>query len=492
MGGGEGAKERRRLKRIRETGGDTKTSGQPFSKPSNRNTKPFLKVSSPNRDNKFAKKSPFGNKAKGKPVSTDKKTKSKVKKPKHLKRKLEQAAEVDENEKEKLRLQLEEFERKKTLLSRAHNSNKRQKVVHDRPQDSSSTSIPEKVHPQTVLVDKSVEKVASNEEILNQNAAKATRNDPDDDSSTTTSESEDSDESSVEKHEPFDTNQNSPERNISALPPPTKKDGSSDSDSDSDDDEGNDEELTAKRQRGKRRRGRKDTSMKIEETKTGEERNATIDKGTDDAIAPSTSLRKEDFGLPTKRYCIGRKPVTDFVLGQCYPGKVVYVKPFGVFLDIGCHSDAFCHVSRLSDGFVESPETLFREGDEVPNVRVVEIDRRQKRITVSLQSEARVEDERASVEARQKRKEAREAKAGKKKGKVKEQRKTDSTSHAQTPLPQEKVEKVERQPANDPPKPPEQTKDPSMMTPAELKRARKLARRAARRGESDEGALAPQ
>jgi predicted RNA-binding protein with RPS1 domain len=104
-----------------------------------------------------------------------------------------------------------------------------------------------------------------------------------------------------------------------------------------------------------------------------------------------------------RRYCLGRRPVTDFAVGQECSGTVVYVKPFGVFFDVGCHSDAFCHVSRLDDSYVEDPGARFRPGDAVEAARVVEVDRARKRITVSLQSEGRVADERASIEARQER-----------------------------------------------------------------------------------------
>jgi predicted RNA-binding protein with RPS1 domain len=92
----------------------------------------------------------------------------------------------------------------------------------------------------------------------------------------------------------------------------------------------------------------------------------------------------------TLRRCIGRKPVTDFVIGQCYSGKVVYAKSYGVFFDIGCHSDAFCHVSLLSDEYIESPIDTFPIGHTIDNaIRVISIDRRKKRLTVSLQHPSR-------------------------------------------------------------------------------------------------------
>jgi predicted RNA-binding protein with RPS1 domain len=187
---------------------------------------------------------------------------------------------------------------------------------------------------------------------------------------------------------------------------------------------------------------------------------------------PSKKAPKKD----DKRRCIGRKPVTDFVVGQRYPGKVVYTKQFGAFIDVGCHSDAFCHVSRVRDDYVESINDALSIGQEV-RARVVEVDRKAKRITVSLQSDARIEDERASVEARRERK--------KKNGKGKPSSETtkvvgNTSSSVPPPSP------AKQNAAVSPPAP----LDESMMTPAELKRARKLARRAARREQQAETGLA--
>jgi predicted RNA-binding protein with RPS1 domain len=157
-----------------------------------------------------------------------------------------------------------------------------------------------------------------------------------------------------------------------------------------------DDVENSKRQRGKRRRGRKDTSLVVEERQ--KEQETKMDEKTDDEKAPVENA---------KRYCLGRKPVTDFEVGKSYPGKIVYSKPsLGVFIDIGCHSDAFCHVSRLADDFVADVAQWRAErggGDTVDAARVVEIDRQRKRITVSLQSEARAEDEMLSLHSRQER-----------------------------------------------------------------------------------------
>jgi predicted RNA-binding protein with RPS1 domain len=234
-------------------------------------------------------------------------------------------------------------------------------------------------------------------------------------------------------------------------------DDSSDSDSDSDA-----EEQT--RQRGKRRRGRKDTSKQILD-EAPEVPSETDEPKDPKAPDPAKKTMKKD----DKRKCVGRKPVTEFLIGEKYDAKVVYIKPFGIFLDMGAHSDAFCHVSRLQDDFVDSPNVLYKEGDTV-SARVVEIDRRKKRITVSLQSEAKMADELLSVEAHAKRRE-KHRNAHKKAQSTMEE--TEPESYEE---PEEKP--VVYQPSTIRPLP---TKPESEMNPAELKRARKLARRAERR-----------
>jgi transcriptional accessory protein Tex/SPT6 len=77
----------------------------------------------------------------------------------------------------------------------------------------------------------------------------------------------------------------------------------------------------------------------------------------------------------------------------------VYTKPFGIFLDVGCHSDAFCHVSRLSDEYTESPETLFTPGLAIQAARVVQVDRARKRITVTLRQSDLTANEATFMEA---------------------------------------------------------------------------------------------
>jgi len=292
--------------------------------------------------------------------------------------------------------------------------------------------------------------------------------------------------------------------------PPTSKSSSfsdtkniSDSDSDSDSEREEHEEGTT-RERGRRRRGRKSTSAQVQEETLQQQQDRQKEK---EKLLHEQNKNKKD------RYCVGRKPVSDFKIGTHYQGKVIYVKPFGLFLDINCHSDAFCHVSRCSDDYVANPQDLFQEGQVVDQVRVVEIDRKNKRITVSLQSEARMADEQASIDARKQRKQKQQQRNGKKgtttstpssssgggnqgassslsKGLAKnDHRDVNHRPHDPVASSLMNLETVPEKETPDvslnevlPVNNNHNNKKPeSEMTPAELKRARKIARRAARR-----------
>ena len=121
-------------------------------------------------------------------------------------------------------------------------------------------------------------------------------------------------------------------------------------------------------------------------TEAGDTSAATLGDASE---SPTIKATKKD----DKRRCIGRKPVTDFIIGNFFPGKVKYIKAkLGAFIDIGSHSDAFCHISCTSDAFVSSVTDVLKV-DDIVNVRIVEIDREKKRITVSLRSEDVAKDE---------------------------------------------------------------------------------------------------
>lgn len=132
------------------------------------------------------------------------------------------------------------------------------------------------------------------------------------------------------------------------------------------------------RSRGKRRRGRREKATDPEEENT----KSIEGKSSETETTTMKTPKKDDT-----RHCIGRKPVTDYTVGNKYTGQVKYIKStLGAFIDIGSHSDAFCHISCISDGYATTVEDVVHVGDEV-EVRVIEVNREKKRITVSLRSD---------------------------------------------------------------------------------------------------------
>ncbi len=64
-------------------------------------------------------------------------------------------------------------------------------------------------------------------------------------------------------------------------------------------------------------------------------------------------------------------------------GTVRNVLDFGAFVDIGVHEDGLVHISQLSDRFVKHPSQVVKVGDIV-KVRVLEVDLKRKRISLSM------------------------------------------------------------------------------------------------------------
>eukprot|EP00551_Chaetoceros_affinis_P005916 CAMPEP_0203663704 /NCGR_PEP_ID=MMETSP0090-20130426/1238_1 /ASSEMBLY_ACC=CAM_ASM_001088 /TAXON_ID=426623 /ORGANISM="Chaetoceros affinis, Strain CCMP159" /LENGTH=580 /DNA_ID=CAMNT_0050526697 /DNA_START=71 /DNA_END=1813 /DNA_ORIENTATION=+ len=264
---------------------------------------------------------------------------------------------------------------------------------------------------------------------------------------------------------------------------------SSDSESDSDDDDDASPSTSTGRTRGRGRKGRKDADAKREKMN---EASANQDEKKDkDKIQENKASAAEG----KKRRCIGRKPCTDFKVGKVYTGTVVYVKPkLGIFIDIGCHSDAFCHISRIADDFVDTI-TEYKVGDVLENkVRLVDINRRKKKITASLQSDDKIDQEEQSNENWKKRQMERNAKMEKKRqysgshpssfGDDMQQRNTSTGAYYDN---QEETKSVNNQDEQEQQQDEELPiiVDPENMTPMELKRARKLQRRAERRKQKE-------
>lgn len=133
-------------------------------------------------------------------------------------------------------------------------------------------------------------------------------------------------------------------------------------------------------------------------------------------MGDSATLKKLDprafvddtFGLPTVRDILaelekpGRDPrpefktatfadgieeISDLKPGMMLEGTVTNVAAFGAFVDIGVHQDGLVHVSQLADRFVKDAHEVVKAGDVV-KVKVLEVDAKRKRISLSMRSDA--------------------------------------------------------------------------------------------------------
>jgi len=60
-------------------------------------------------------------------------------------------------------------------------------------------------------------------------------------------------------------------------------------------------------------------------------------------------------------------------VGKIYDGRVTSIKDFGAFIEILPGKDGLCHISELSDGYVNSVAEVCKVGDEM-QVKVIAID----------------------------------------------------------------------------------------------------------------------
>ena len=79
----------------------------------------------------------------------------------------------------------------------------------------------------------------------------------------------------------------------------------------------------------------------------------------------------------------GIETVDDLVEGMELPGIVTNITNFGAFVDIGVHQDGLVHISQLADKYVKDPNQVVKLHQHV-RVRVIEVDRRRNRISLSM------------------------------------------------------------------------------------------------------------
>lgn len=75
--------------------------------------------------------------------------------------------------------------------------------------------------------------------------------------------------------------------------------------------------------------------------------------------------------------------IEDLKPGMQLQGTVQNVTSFGAFVDIGLHENGLVHISQLSDQFVSDPASIVHTG-QIVNVRILDVDLRRKRISLTM------------------------------------------------------------------------------------------------------------
>ena len=75
--------------------------------------------------------------------------------------------------------------------------------------------------------------------------------------------------------------------------------------------------------------------------------------------------------------------VDDLIEGMELPGIVTNITNFGAFVDIGVHQDGLVHISQMANRRIAHPTDIVKLHQHI-HVRVIEVDRRRNRISLSM------------------------------------------------------------------------------------------------------------
>ncbi|MGB9723586.1 MAG: S1 RNA-binding domain-containing protein [Chloroflexia bacterium] len=105
-------------------------------------------------------------------------------------------------------------------------------------------------------------------------------------------------------------------------------------------------------------------------------------------LPPLSGPAVEASGLPDQQAVEAEtfqrpRSLSDLRPGMTLEGKVTSVAVYGVFVDIGVGREGLVHISQLSDYPVSNPTEVVQIGDMV-TVRVLEVDPRSKRISLTM------------------------------------------------------------------------------------------------------------
>ena len=110
----------------------------------------------------------------------------------------------------------------------------------------------------------------------------------------------------------------------------------------------------------------------------------TLKDSTSELLKPGRDPREDGTRLI---FSDDISELEDLEVGMSLPGTVTNVTAFGAFVDIGVHQDGLVHISELSDTFVDDPAKVVSVG-EVIKARVLDVDMKRRRISLSLKSPA--------------------------------------------------------------------------------------------------------
>ena len=90
---------------------------------------------------------------------------------------------------------------------------------------------------------------------------------------------------------------------------------------------------------------------------------------------------REDMPKPILK--TGVIDLKDLKPGMELMGTVRNVSDFGAFVDIGVHQDGLVHKSQMANKFVKHPLDIVKVGDVI-KVRIMEVDEKRKRISLTM------------------------------------------------------------------------------------------------------------
>lgn len=150
----------------------------------------------------------------------------------------------------------------------------------------------------------------------------------------------------------------------------------------------------------------KDNSLELLELVQNKEKTSSLDWDsyvTEEAGLPTLLDIKKELLSPGRdprkngskiSYSKSLMSLDELKLDMKIKGTVSNVTNFGAFVDIGLHQDGLVHISELSDSFVKDPSLIVSVGD-VLNVRVIGLDMKRKRISLTCRNYEKPAEEEA-------------------------------------------------------------------------------------------------